>query len=175
MRGRRKYALWLMPEGEAYERLHGLIHDLSLRYASHAFPPHVTLLGGLSGPEARLKERLFQLAQSTGPLELTLGDLHYLDEYYRCLFVSVHETEAVAHIHGHAKRLFRRRERHVFMPHMSLLYAELPASDKESLVEEIGREWNVRCMVRTVHLYATTGAPDVWYEVCSRPLGEPSA
>ena len=43
-------SLWLMPEGDAHQRLSEIIDRLAARLGTTPFPPHVTLLPGVLAP-----------------------------------------------------------------------------------------------------------------------------
>jgi hypothetical protein len=95
MNGMRKYALWVMPEGEVFSLLEQTIRDFGERYSTPIFEPHVTLIGGISGSEEEVIAETFKLSKNLRPFTVTLGKIDSLDEYHRCLFLSVEETEAI--------------------------------------------------------------------------------
>ena len=62
-----RYSLWLIPEGEDGRQLADIIARLSERFGTPTFDPHVTLLGGLLGPEKELVTRISQITRSMRP------------------------------------------------------------------------------------------------------------
>src|SRR5512136_1264008 len=83
----RGVSLWLMPEGETYERLAGLIARLSRRFSTPAFAPHLTLLPGVGGwLEDDLLVASRRLAADLRPLEIGLSAVEGREEPFRCLF-----------------------------------------------------------------------------------------
>lgn len=171
---KKKYSLWLMPSGELYAELRSLIEGLSDRYGGPRFEPHITLLGGLTGPEGELLARASELAAFVRPHPVRLTKVEYLDEYYRCLYIRVQETPEVARTHQMAQVLFRRLDDRAFLPHLSLLYGDFPAGAKEAIVEELGGEFGRSFDLRSIHLYATSGPPEDWYPVREFPLSDPT-
>ena len=57
-------SLWLLPEGAACEELAARIDALALRHGSPRFPPHVTLLGGLTGDVAEVLAAAARISRS---------------------------------------------------------------------------------------------------------------
>jgi len=45
------YSLWLMPTEEVYDGLNTIISQLSRKYSTQYFKPHVTLIGEILGSE----------------------------------------------------------------------------------------------------------------------------
>ena len=173
MRDERKYALWLMPEGEISEKLDALIRGLASKCGAPLFTPHITLLGGLRGPEEKILSGVPFLAAALKPFVVTLTQLDYLDEYYRCLFARAEETRDVMDAHFLAEKIldtFITREDTEFMPHLSLMYGDFPVSLKKEIINDLGAELNINFPVNSIHLFSTDGGPGDWHRVKEFPL-----
>jgi 2'-5' RNA ligase len=162
-----KYSLWFMPTGDVFARLSEILQRLSARYGAPKFPPHVTLLGGCVGPRCELIRKSAQVAAGIRPFTIRLGEIHCLDEYFRCLFVRAALTRPLQNANLAARQAFDSRREPEFMPHLSLLYGNFPQCLKESAIAEIGPRLDVQFKVRTLHLYRTHGAPGQWLRVAS--------
>ena len=160
-----RHSLWLMPEGEVYERLTLILHRLSVRLNAPEFSPHVTLLGGCVGERRELIRRSAQVAAALRPFAIRLEGIDFRDEYFRSLFVHAVLTEPLRKAHQAACQAFGRRREPAFMPHLSLLYGNFPQSLKEGLIAEIGPRLDVQFKVRSLHLYQTRGEPRRWRQV----------
>ena len=173
MRDERKYALWLLPEGEIFEKLDALIRGLASKYNAPPFTPHITLLGGLSGPEGKIMLGSAFLAAALKPFVVTLTRPDYLDEYYKCLFARAEETRDVMDAHFLAEKIldtFITREGSEFMPHLSLMYGDFPVSLKKEIIRDIGAEVNLSFPINSIHLFLTNGGPGDWFRVKEFPL-----
>lgn len=165
-------SFWLMPRGEVHARLSGLISSLSRRCGTPPFEPHVTLLGGLCGPGTAILSKAERLAGSLGPVEIRLMTAGHRDEYFRCLFVRAEPTPSLLAAHLGATELFgRRREVPPFFPHLSLVYADLAAKEKERILDEIGRDFAAAFDARELHAVRTEGEVRSWRRLASFPLG----
>ena len=174
MRPRHKashYSLWLMPTGEVRQRLAATILDLSRQYAAPAFEPHVTLAGGIVGPAREVASKMAELAKRIPPFTIRLTKVDFLDEYFRCLFVRVAPTQPIMKANQAAREIFSLEKQPAFMPHLSLLYADLPSRVKERIAASLGRRFELEFRVSDVHLYLTKGEVAAWWRTARFGLG----
>ncbi|MFZ0964356.1 MAG: 2'-5' RNA ligase family protein [Terriglobia bacterium] len=156
-----------MPTGDVCDLLWRIIQRWSARHGAPEFSPHVTLLGGCTGPRPELIGYAGRVAASLRPFIIRLEEIDFLDEYFRCLFVHAALTEPLRRAHQAARREFGHRRESAFMPHLSLLYGDYPRSLKERLMAERGPRLDVEFKVRRLHLYRTHGEPCHWRRVAS--------
>lgn len=133
----RTFHLWLAPAGTVYDRLAGVIADLSARYHGPAFDPHLTLLGKLEGEEASLVERMRQLARVLHPFEVQLKTPSYESQYFRCLFLPAEPSSTLLEAHRRAAQIFNAQPSSTFDPHVSLLYGLFPEDVKRAIVNTL--------------------------------------
>lgn len=159
------YALWLMPEGDLYRRLAGTILELGREHSTPAFEPHVTLLGRITGAERGVISKSAELATWIRPFTVWLTRPDYLEEYFRCFFLRVTATGPIVKAHRAAKEVFGLRESAGFMPHLSLIYGHLDSGRKERMAVDLGRRFDAKFKVRSLHLYLIRGEPGAWRPV----------
>lgn len=131
------YHLWLAPAGEAYDRLAGVIADLSARYQGPQFDPHLTLLGRLGGEEESLIALTKQLARVLHPFEVRLGAPSYESLYFRCLYLPAEPSLPLLEAHQRARQVFDAQPTSAFDPHVSLLYGVFPESLKQEIIKTL--------------------------------------
>jgi 2'-5' RNA ligase len=161
------YSLWLEPTGDTAYKLQQRIKELSRKYDTPVFSPHVTLLGGLTASKTELEALTDTLASSVTPFELKLTKAGYLNTFYQSLFIHVEQNEGLTHLHDNACRLFDCPDEYQndYMPHLSLLYGDLNQPQKEKILNNIGREFYIRFTVKKVVLMHTDGKPKQWMKV----------
>jgi 2'-5' RNA ligase len=159
------FSLWLMPGGDVSERLSAIIRRLSSRLGAPEFPPHVTLLGSFTGRRRELMDRCARVAASLRPFVIHLGEIDFFDAYFRCLFARAALTDPLRQAHRAACQALGRKREPAFMPHLSLLYGNYPASLKREMIAEIGPRLDVQFRVRSLHLFRTHNAPPKWRRV----------
>jgi hypothetical protein len=153
-------SLWLLPEGAPYEQLSARIDALALRHGSPRFPPHVTLLGGLTSDAAEVLAAVSRVASATAPFTVRLVAAAVRDEYFRRLVLEVEPTEELNVARALAASALTMPATG-FEPHLSLLYgrAEVTSAD-------VGVQLPLAFTCRQVAVWRTEGAVSDW-----RPLG----
>ena len=164
------YSLWFMPCGEVRELLAQTILRLSKEHSTPRFEPHVTLLGELLLSEEETLSQTLRLSSLIRPQGIRLGPVDYLDEYFRCLFVRVEETEAIMNANASARTLFNCHQDPRYIPHLSLLYGRLAPDVKQRIIASIGRRFDLSFEVRSIHVIYGSGEPKNWYRIREFPL-----
>ena len=149
-------SLWLIPSGAVYTELAALISRLSRSYGTPSFEPHVTLLSGIALAEPLLFAKTQQLAELISPFQVKLTTVDYQDEYFRCLFIRADPDGALRQANATAKVLFERPEEPPYMPHLSLLYGDLPQAKKEEIIAEWGSTFALEFTVDALYLISAT-------------------
>ena len=164
------HSLWLMPSGDAYNRLNSIMAGLSRKHNSPFFEPHITLMGELQGPKQEVISGTARLAEKTGPFTARLGRVGYLNEYFRCLFIQAEKTGELMKANLAAREEFGRQADPEFFPHMSLVYGDFPEKAKQGMIRETGKEIDMSLNIESIHIFSTRGGPDRWYRVREFPL-----
>ncbi len=167
-----KYSLWLRPFGDAAFSLKRRIRDLSAKYGSPSFEPHVTLLGGLTGSEAVLRQLTSSLAASLHPFDIVLTSAGYEDSYFKSLYIHVQKSRELMNARTRAEQLFGHNADERYHPHLSLMYGNFPQEEKERILNRMGREFHLRFSVQNIMLIPTGGNPDKWIKIHSAELKE---
>jgi len=157
-----RYSLWLMPPAPVYDRFARLIDALSRRFGTPRFAPHITLASTGAELAGDAPARAAALAAELAPVPVRLLDVAHTDDYFRSLFVRAQRTPALLAAHRLAAARLGTEPAEDFMPHLSLLYGELPRDTKERLIEEIGRRFDVDFTAAHLVLCLPAGAPQGW-------------
>ncbi len=156
------YSLWLLPSGKAKQRLAKTIGSLSRDPGGPRFDPHLTLLGGLDGEEEAFIDATRRLAATLHPVTLHLRGIEFGDEYYRCLYFRVGESDELTAAHREALRFFGKKKDPSFMPHVSLFYGTLEEPHRRDLRSRLSRTFDLDCPADRLCLVATGGGPPSW-------------
>src|SRR3989338_2657684 len=73
-----RYSIWLMPKDEVYDILKSTIQELSKKYKTPPFEPHITLLGNTKSntePEAIRKTK--KIARTVKEFQIELKEIDY--------------------------------------------------------------------------------------------------
>ena len=160
------FHLWLVPTGTVYDRLAGVIADLSARYGGPAFDPHLTLLGRLEGEQESLVALTKQLARALHPFELRLKEPGYEPHYFRCLFLPAEPSPSLLDVHRRAKQIFAPQSTRAFDPHVSLLYGLYPERVKQEIITALPPDLPETLLVSRLQLIrADSTNPQDWQVV----------
>ena len=160
----RGYSLWLMPSGNEYEQLSAMIRKLNKAHKTPLFEPHVTLLGGLQEKESGIVARTKKLAEILEPFTIDLTQIEYRNEYFRCLFYRVEKTTDLTNAYARTCDIFRISEGKDYMPHLSLMYGDIPRAMKEKTIAKINLHVST-FTVEHVDLVLTDGTVEDWHKV----------
>jgi 2'-5' RNA ligase len=164
-------SLWLMPEGGVRDRLRVLIGELARRHRTPSFLPHLTLLGGIPGPEEAVLSRAAGLARGLGQIAIRLREVEASDEHFRCVFVQAELTDALRGAHVLARAAFGGAAPTPFLPHLSLLYGRLGPKERAAVLKELGGTLEVAFDASWLHVFRTQGPPRAWRRRGAFPLG----
>lgn len=128
------FHLWLAPASVDYDRLAGIISDLSARYRGPKFDPHLTLLGKLEGEQESLIALTQQLARALQSFEVRLEAPAYEAQYFRCLYLPAEPSPPLLEAHRQATQIFNAKSTSAFEPHVSLLYGLFPERVKQEVI-----------------------------------------
>ena len=165
------YAIWLMPAGEIYSALSTTIAELGKTHGASIFEPHVTLLGDLPGSEQEIIAFTSLFARQLSPYDIYLTTPAYEDQYFRCLYLKVHETSAVMEANVQARRLFNQANDPPYRPHLSLLYGTYPISLKTEIIAALPSFQGIHFSATTLHLIkAESTNPKDWHKIHAFPF-----
>lgn len=167
-----KLAVWLAPEGDARERLAAVIRAISTRFHTPCFDPHVTLVGGVTGPEAQVLGGTRDLAAALRPLRVTLATVIAREEYYQSLVMTVEPTRELSEARARARVVLGGRQGSPFFPHLSLMYGRIPQTEKEMLLRELGNSVGHTFLARSLEVVSVAGLPEDWCRIESFPLAD---
>lgn len=162
----RGVSLWLVPEGDAHDRLQALIGRLAARFGTPSFPPHVTVLPGIEGrSEGDVLDSTCALGATLRPFPVRLHGLQGRGEPFLCLFARAAADEPLLSAHREAAQAFGRAPDPAFLPHLSLVYGTLALGVKESLVAELATEAALSFEAGALHVWRTEGPVGGWRKI----------
>lgn len=162
----RRYAVWLLPGGEAAREVSGLIATLAQRYQAPGFKPHVTLACGAG--EARLRQGLEQLASSHRHIRVQPDGLMTEAAYYRHLAINIASNQSLHHLWQATAELCG--DHRSFQPHLSLLYRDHAYRDQAGYLRILAGRKLTPFALDSLALIELADDPADWRERCHFPL-----
>jgi putative hydrolase of the HAD superfamily len=126
-------SVFLTPAGDDFAYLDGFIREMCASYDLPPFEPHVTLYSGTFPDLAVLQKAIEAAMAGVSPIKLAVRGIGCTPDYFRTLFVEFEEHPILRLIHDRVKKECGDLSPSLLAPHLSLLYADLPLKEKESL------------------------------------------
>lgn len=164
------YSIWIVARGPPGERLSDIIRGFSRAYKTPCFPPHVTLLARVPHAQAETVARTRELAAALDRFEIELAEPAFTTDYFRSLFIEARPEISLLAAHRRTCELFGVSPE-AYLPHLSLLYGNLPDSEKQAAIAKFGRDYPSRFTAEALDVYLTEGVPEAWRLVESVSLG----
>ena len=169
-------AYWLIPAEPAHSFFQTAINDLARRYDAPVFEPHVTIhVGANRASEA--ESAISQAARASKPIRLKPLEIGHSSQFIKTLFVQFALNPDLRQLNEIIRNAARDLSHYELNPHLSLLYAKIPAVVRHELAASINVPFSevtfnavkaVRC------ISPTQNRPDVeaWRVILKEDLGE---
>ncbi len=132
-----EYSVWLIPSrNSAYAELRNAINKISYKYSTPSFEPHVTLIGRLLVPEALAIEKISAISNMVGQIKVEFDQIDRTDKYFKSLFVRVKKSDALSIAANITREAFQEKHMSEYMPHLSLMYANMPSEMKDRIIHD---------------------------------------
>ncbi|RYE29980.1 MAG: haloacid dehalogenase [Hyphomicrobiales bacterium] len=129
----RIHSLWLMPAPTDEAMLAGIVGDLSGRFGTPVFAPHLTLQGDTATTPDVLARAIAAAAKAVEAFAQPVSIVEGSNAYFRSFYARFAVSAQLAAL----KQALDPAGRESFMPHVSLLYGEVEATAKAAAIAEI--------------------------------------
>lgn len=163
------YSIWFIPDGKTFKILSKVISNLSKKYSSPFFDPHITLLGGIEKSEDEVIEKTQKLALKIKPFEIKLLGINFSDDFLKALFLEVKSTKAIMTANKLSQEIFKVDE--LYQPHLSLIYGNFPEKVKKDMIKRLNNKIvDLTFVVDKVYLYGVEGEIKDWKKIAEFQL-----
>ncbi|KAL0873825.1 hypothetical protein Bca101_023530 [Brassica carinata] len=119
------YSVWALPDDETEPRFRKLMEALRSEFSGPRFDPHVTVVGATSLTADEAKKMFEETCDGLKAYTATVDRITTGTFFYQCVFLLLKSTPEVM-----------KAGEHSYMPHLSLLYAELDEEGKKKAQEK---------------------------------------
>ncbi|MDE1851123.1 MAG: 2'-5' RNA ligase family protein [Candidatus Micrarchaeota archaeon] len=162
MAARNVYSIWIVPSGPVKERLANQVKRLSRSNGVTPFEPHLTLVKGIRMAERDAVRNTKELASSWKGFTILLGRPSSSGNFFKSIFIKVQKSRALVKAYRRASAAFRLRAV-PYRPHVSLVYARLPAPRRRSIIRGLDmRGISGKFTANNLHLHMTEGKLKDW-------------
>ena len=132
-----RIAFWLVPAPDPRRSLQELIDQLSRRYASPSFLPHLTIWSCARPHPSAIASLLERLPGKTAAISLQTLGLEGSDCLKRAFYLRLEANGALHEFVEQIQGLTSKwASAHILDPHLSLLYQVLPQPERLKLMDE---------------------------------------
>ncbi len=172
---KQRLAFWLVPAPREAAFFAKIIEELATRFDAPVFEPHLTLHGGNVDP-LRATDALREIPAASN-YQLEIEGIHASGEYIKTLFVRFRPSGELHRLRAALGEILDLESGAEFDPHLSLLYKEMPASEKASLAENVLIPFELTTFAGLkliAHPPAVETRADVeaWHSLGERPLAK---
>jgi len=130
------YSIWILPDEKLQEYLSNIIWEISLKYGSPIFYPHITLLGGFTGNESNLIKNTICLSDRINSLKIIFDGIGYNNDYFFSFYLKVLLSKELKNMYSEAENIFQCTHDN-YAPHLSLAYGLFEKKEKEEMLDFI--------------------------------------
>ena len=131
------FAIWLTFQKDDEDFLQDIIYELSKKYNSVSFKPHITAYGLVDIELDEISKICKNISTRFEPFNVEFLNISYSDDLWKTLFVNLKTSMIMNDIHNNLKNKFQKIEKYVFEPHSSLIYKNMPNKDKKEISKNL--------------------------------------
>lgn len=132
-----KFGFIVIPEGKVFSTFDTLIEKYGKKLHTPTYPPHLTLMHTVEGNEKDIINQVQSTARTIKPFKVEVGPVEFSTTFFQCVFARVYTTAELLNAHLNIKSALDSQEKHVFMPHISIVYGDLSMQAREKISQEI--------------------------------------
>ena len=131
------YYFWLVPQKKIFIAFQKIINQLSLKYSTPSFEPHVTIVSGLSGDECLLLKKIDAFADNQKIISTHIRTLDYQEGFFKALFINIQKTPELIQLNKDASAYLNPFGQTEYLPHLSLLYGKITIKEKNEIISQL--------------------------------------
>jgi 2'-5' RNA ligase len=161
------YSLWLRPDQTQIDALMAIISELSHRYNSTPFPPHITLLSSISADISTISDICKKIITQHTVFEISLKHIEHTERYYRNLYILAKLEQPLLTLFEEVQHQLNNKMHDLFIPHVSLFYGKLDKRKQLALKEQLDEYLPKVFTCKRLDLYCTSGKESEWFLIDS--------
>jgi 2'-5' RNA ligase len=126
-----------MPADEDRAFFQEMINALARHYDAPPFVPHVTIYSGASAPADNPRQIIITSTQAVRAVTLDVDAVLSSEQFTKTLYVQFHPSTPLRSLSERMKRAVAQPSDYVLNPHLSLMYKDLSADEKQRIAASI--------------------------------------
>ena len=161
-------SIWLIPAPEDEQYLQAIINNLAVTYQAPVFNTHCTLYSPTDLPALEIKKILEQSANNMESFYVKKATISHTENIWKTIFIELLRSPELEQLQQAVISQFPNGQPYEFLPHISLLYKEMPDKKKEDII----RNLQVKNSFKMDKIAAVRTGPNVdnWATVVEIPI-----
>ena len=130
-------SIWLIPAFEDVHYLQAIINNLAATYQAPVFTPHCTLYSPTDLPAAEVKNILDRSAKNMKSFYVKKSAISHTENIWKTIFIELLRSPELEQLQQAVISQFPNGQPYEFLPHISLLYKEIPDKKKEDIIRNL--------------------------------------
>jgi len=131
------YAIWFVFEKNDTEYFANIIKELSVKYNSQSFKPHITAYGLVEIDLNELDKIVTNCIQGEKQFVIEKSNVSYSNVFWKTLFVEFKPNEQLMRISRKLTESLESHSKYEFIPHVSLIYKKMNPEEQKELANSI--------------------------------------
>lgn len=157
-----KYGFWIIPENNTYKKFEEIIEKYCQKLGTPCFIPHMTIHGVVESTDEAVVKTIEKVAEKKKPFEVEVGITEFSSTYFQCVFSRIRTSSKLVNLHMPIREAFRFTDKHVYMPHASLVYGDIDMETREVISNEVNLSGQKFEVSKISIVRADTSDPDEW-------------
>jgi 2'-5' RNA ligase len=131
------FAVWLIPEKKDKEYLGKIIKNLSQKYNSPKFLPHITIYGLVNLEPSILEVFIKSSVKNLKSFKIKNTGVGYSDQIWKSIFINIESNDDLNLINNRLTKNLNFYSSYQFDPHISLIYKQMPIPEKRKIIDDL--------------------------------------
>ena len=130
-------SIWLIPAPADAQYLQGIINNLAATYQAPVFNTHCTLYSPTNLPALEIKKILEQSANNMESFYVKKATISHTENIWKTIFIELLSSPELEQLQQAVISQFPNGQPYEFLPHISLLYKEMPDKKKDIIIRNL--------------------------------------
>jgi len=131
------FAVWLLFQKYDHDYLYQIIKDLSRKYNSPIFIPHITVYGLVETNFDNIENAVLESVKGVQSFEVEKTKISYSDNLWKTFFIELKHVTGLKTVNKKLENFLSKYAKYEFSPHISLIYKIIKEEEKISLANEL--------------------------------------
>lgn len=131
------YAIWLLLDDKDTIYIKDIINELSLKFDSPKFIPHITIYGLVDIDYLTVEKIVRNSISEATSFFVRKSELKYSDNFWKSLFIDIKRNKELYLLNMKLKLELYKFNKYKFSPHISLMYKNLNKTEKVKILQNL--------------------------------------